>query len=129
MAVMSNKRTGKATLHYTANTTDVVVGTNGVSAIAGTNETVTGAIITQVVWGLGGAADGVGYWTIKRGTNVVAVLSGTGKIDFIDAGVPITLFPTETLVVERTGSTTGFIVVEVQKTSTISDSQYSTPRL
>lgn len=126
---MSNKRTGKATLHYTANATDVIVGAFGVSAIAGTNETVSGAIITQVVWGLGGAADGVGYWTIKRGTNTVAVLSGTGKIDFIDSGVPITLFPADTLVVERTGSTTGFIIIEVQKTSTITDSQYSTPRL
>lgn len=129
MAVLSNKRVGSATLHFTEDATTVVAGVAGVSDIAGTNETVIGASITQLVWGLGGAADGVGYWTVSRGPNLVAVLSGTGKLDFIESGTPITLFPTETLVVDRVGSTTGFIIIELQKNSTITDSQYSTPRL
>jgi hypothetical protein len=120
MPVMTNAKGGKTVLHFTATDNVVVVGNSAVSNVALADETVRSATITQIVWGTGAAAD---RWTIKRGANTVAILGGTGKLDLVESSMPISLFTTGTVVAELTG--TGFIMIELHKTSNVANSQYS----
>lgn len=111
--VIINRKNTSAVLHFTANATIVVAGNSSVSNIAYPNETVTGASITQAVFG---SPSGPGaHWIVKRGANTVAVFDSTAQLDFAGCGMPITLWPSANLTVELVGSNTGFLMLEVQK--------------
>ena len=118
MATIINRSGLSAVVHITANATVVIAGNSSVSNIAsGTGpsneEILTGGYVTQVWWGAPG-----GYWTVKRGSNTVLVLSETGYLDFAGCGTSLTVDAAANLVANLTTSSTGFLMVEVQKTPT-----------
>jgi hypothetical protein len=110
--VISNRKNLSTTLHFTATDTITISGNNTVSEIAIDTEVLTGATITQVWYGSPSGASS--YWTLERGTAVVAILDSTGYIDFAGNGNAITIDTANTLVAELTGSV-GFLMVELQK--------------
>ena len=64
--IMSNKPRTSAVIHVAgANATFIVPGANGASDLAAPGETLTGAYITQAVWG----CDPNCFITIKRGVS------------------------------------------------------------
>jgi hypothetical protein len=116
MAVIQNKALGPSSsagfaLHITANDTIVVAGNSSVSNIALTNEIIAAAHISQIWWGSSNSS----YWTVKRGSNTVTVLSETGYLDFAGNGVGLQIDQTANLVITLTGSGVGFLALEGQK--------------
>lgn len=121
--IQANRKYLSFTIHAVANTGAITVaGNNSVSNVAISDEDLTGAYITQVWAGAPSGANA--FWTIKRGANVVAVLDSTGYYDYAGCGNPITLDSTATLEANLTGSTTGYIVIELQKEGTFSNTEY-----
>jgi hypothetical protein len=116
MAIIQNKSLGQSSsagfaLHITANDTIVVVGNSSTSGIALTGETIAAAHISQVWWGSSNSS----YWTVKRGSNTVTVLSETGYLDFAGNGLGLQIDQTANLVFTLTGSGVGFLALEGQK--------------
>lgn len=109
MSVIINRKNKTAVVHVTANTTLTIAGTANTSAIALTGETITGATIKQVFFG-----SDTGTWTIKRGANTVAVLSGTQHMDYAGLGLALIQDSTATLVITLSGGT-GYCMIELAK--------------
>lgn len=113
VTVVSNKPRTSAVFHVAAaNATLVVAGNSSVSNVASAGETLTGAYITQAVWG----CDPNGYIVIKRGADIAAVYDSTGQHEYAGCGMPITVGQTAAnLSVEFVGSSNCFITFELQK--------------
>jgi hypothetical protein len=110
--LMSNKVNGRVTIHVAAaNSGDIiVVGNNSVSNLtSNAAEIISGAIIRRIFWGTDT------NWSIKRGANVVLVLTQTGQMDF--EGCAINLDPAAN-VSANTSSANGFLILELAKTFT-----------
>jgi hypothetical protein len=113
MPTIINRNGASAIYHAKANATCVVVGGVGTSNIASTGETITSGAIAQVWWG-----SAQGHWVVKRGSNTVLVLDGSGYLDFAGTGASLTVDGTATI--EANCSVANcFIMLEVQKTPTI----------
>ena len=113
MPTIINRIGSSAVVHTTANATIVVVGGVGTSNIASTGETITSGAITQVWWG-----SAQGHWVVKRGSNTVLTLDGTGYLDFAGCGSSLTVDGTATIQA-NCSVVNCFIMIEVAKTPTI----------
>lgn len=113
MAVMLNKKNLSATIHNATNATYTIAGNNSVSNVATSDEVLTGASIKQVWYG--SPSGSTAYWVVKRGSNTVLVLEGTGYMDFAGNGGLLKQDSTGTVVLELVGSANGFIQMELQK--------------
>ena len=112
VTVIANRPRTSAVFHVTpANTTLVVAGNNSVSNVASAGETLSGAYITQAVWG----CDPAGYIIIKRGTTPVAFYDSTGQHEYAGVGMPINVEQQANISIEFVGSSNCFIMFEVQK--------------
>lgn len=111
MAVVLNRKNLSAVVHLSTNATINVAGNSTTSDIAISNETVTGASITQVWAGCGNGA----YWKVTRGSNTVLVLDSTGWYDFAGSGCAITLNEDDDIVVTLNGDGEGYIMLDLQK--------------
>ena len=112
--VLSNKKNVKATLHFTpANTTVIVAGNSTVSNVATSDEILTGCNINQFYWGTD-----AGSIQVLRGANTVAVLTGTGHHDYINAGISLSKDQSANLVVNFSGTANAYLIVDVQKVGT-----------
>src|SRR4051812_42999187 len=114
--IISNKLNTSAVIHVAASTTLTIAGNDSVSnvAVASSGEVISGVSITKVMWGVANnAADS--FWEIKRGSNTVLVLPGSGTLNFTKNGCAITQDASGTLVMTLTNTTKGFLVVEVKK--------------
>lgn len=115
VTIVSNKPRTSVVVHVaSANATIKVAGNNSVSNIASPGETLTGAYLTQAVWG----CDGSGSINIKRGAALVAVYDSTGQHEYAGCGMPVNVGQTADLTVEFVGSANSFIVFELQKVGT-----------
>ncbi len=113
MAIISNKLNSSVVVHTTANLTLTIAGNNSVSNIATGTEILTGASIKKLIYG-----SDAGHWSVKRGANVVAILTGTGELNFSSLGTSINLDRTGTVVLTLNGSANGFCMVELSKEGT-----------
>lgn len=135
MPTMINRSGASAVVHVTGNVCVVIAGNSSVSNIAFGNssvyETITGAAITQVWWG-STAISGNSYWIVNRGTgnnsvanvsfqsgNTVLVLPDSGHIDFAGDGASLIKNTTGNCSIGLINSTTGYLMIEFQKTPTI----------
>jgi hypothetical protein len=118
--ITSNKKNASLVIHVAgANSGNIVVAgnssttnVNGTSAcVAVSDEVLSGAYITQAVWG----CDGNGHIQILRGANVVAVYDSTGQHEYAGTGMPLNLYPAANVVVNLIGSGNSFITFELQK--------------
>jgi hypothetical protein len=110
--IISNKPRTSIALHIAStNATLVIAGNNAVSNIASPGETLTGAYITQAVWG----CDPNGYIVIKRGTTPVAFYDSTGQQEYAGTGMPINVGLADNLSVEFVGSSNCYVMFELQK--------------
>lgn len=112
-SVISNKKNTSIVLHFaSSNSTVQITGNTATSNIALPGETLTGAYITQAVWG----CDGNGFITVKRGGTLVAVYDSTGQHEYAGTGMPITVNNTAAnLQVDFVGSSNAFLLLELQK--------------
>lgn len=109
---ISNRKNTSAVIHFaTSNSSLVIAGNSSVSNVAISDETLTGAYITQLVWG----CDGVGHIQIFRGPTLAIVLDSTGQHEYAGCGMPITIGQTANLDVKFVGSANSFVTLEVQK--------------
>lgn len=112
VTVVSNRPKTSAVFHVaSANATLVVAGNNAVSNVASAGETLTGAYITQAVWG----CDPNGYIVIKRGSAIAAVYDSTGQQEYAGTGMPINVGATANISIEFVGSANCYVLFEVQK--------------
>lgn len=134
MPTMINRSGSSAVVHVTGNDCIVIAGNSSVSNIAFGNssvyETITGASITQVWWGSTGIS-GNSYWVVNRGlgsagspvttvnANTVLVLPDSGYMDYAGTGAALIKNLTANCSVALYNSTTGYLMVEFQKTPTI----------
>lgn len=104
---------GSAVVHYTANATITVVGNNAVSTIANAGETVSSAKISQIWYGAGPANS---FWTVSRGANTVAVLTGSGHMPFNSFGSVLDSDEAATVVLNlyNASDDEGFIMIELK---------------
>ena len=118
--VISNRKNTSVVLHVaSANSGNiVVVGNSSTTNVGSTStcvaisdEVLTGAYITQVVWG----CDGTGHIQVLRGANLVAVYDSTGQHEYAGTGMPINMYPSANLVINLVGSANSFIAIELQK--------------
>jgi len=118
--VISNRKNTSVALHVaSANSGNiVVVGNSSTTNVGGTStcvalsdEVLSGAYITQVVWG----CDGTGHIQILRGANLVAVYDSTGQHEYAGTGMPINMYPAANVVINLVGSANSFIAIELQK--------------
>jgi hypothetical protein len=127
MAVtISNRKNTSFVIHVSAaNSGNVVVSGNSTTTnVAGTstciatgNEVMSGAYITQAVWG----SDGTGSIQVLRGSTLVAVYDSTGQKDYAGCGIPLNVNPAANLVVNFVGSSNAYCILELQKLGTTSD--------
>lgn len=108
ITVKQNKNGGYSILRASANDTINLV------TAAGSGETVNSMTIAEIMWSI----NGTNTWTVTRGGDTVAVLSGSGQHDYQASGMRL----------ETTGQITancnvaisggdGYIVVKVHKVS------------
>ena len=111
--IISNRPRLSTVIHVASgNATLVIAGNSAVSNIASPGETLTGAYITQAVWG----CDPAGYIVIKRDDTPVAFYDSTGQHEYAGCAMPITVGQNAAnLSVEFVGSSNGFITFELQK--------------
>lgn len=118
--IISNKKNASLVLHVaSANSGNIIVvgnsSTTNVGAtstcVAVSDEALTGAYITQVVWG----CDGTGHIQVLRGANLVAVYDSTGQHEYAGTGMPLNMYPAANVVVNIIGSANCFIAMELQK--------------
>jgi len=112
-SVVSNRKSTSVVLHFaSSNSTVLVTGNTATSNIALAGESITGAYITQAVWG----CDPNGYITVKRGGELVAAYDSTGQHEYAGFGMPINVGATAAnLQVDIIGSTNCFLLLELQK--------------
>jgi hypothetical protein len=112
-SVVSNRKSTSVVLHFaSSNSTVLVTGNTATSNIALAGESITGAYITQAVWG----CDPNGYITVKRGGELVAAYDSTGQHEYAGCGMPINVGATAAnLQVDIIGSTNCFLLLELQK--------------
>ena len=113
--ITANRKNLSTSVLFTGNSTIVIAGAAGVSDIATGDEVITGATITQL-W-VGSPSGGGAYWTIKRGSNTVAVWDSSGYFDYAGNGNALTIDKTGTLAVELTNGP-GTLLIELQKEGT-----------
>jgi hypothetical protein len=121
--VISNRKSTSVALHFTSsNTTVNITGNTATSNVALPGETLTGAYITQAVWG----CDPNGYITVSRGGTLVAAYDSTGQHEYAGTGMPINAGATAAnLVVNIMGSTNCFLLLELQKVGNLTaNSEY-----
>lgn len=113
--IIKNASNGTVVIHATANATLTIAGNNSVSNVAVGEEIVTGAHIKQVWYG-SNPANG-GYWTVSRGSNVVAVYDSTGWCDYAGNGFGLIKDKAGTLVLtlENVADGEGYIMLEIKK--------------
>lgn len=122
VTIISNRKDTSVALHVAgANTNIVCVGNSTTTNVDSTStciakgdEVLTGAYITQAVWG----CDPNGYIVIKRGSAVAAVYDSTGQHEYAGTGMPITVGQNANLSVEFVGSANCFVIFELQKVGT-----------
>jgi hypothetical protein len=114
MAIIRNTA-ASVQLHFTATAANVViVGNSAASNIALTGETLTGATISKVNWGI--ANNATAYWLVQRNSNTVLVLSGTNELATLSQGMPLTQDAAANLVITLVGaSAVGHIMIELKK--------------
>lgn len=113
--ITSNRKNTSAVIHFaTSNSTLTIAGNSSQSNVAMSNETLTGAYITQAVWG----CDGNGHIQVLRGGNLVAVYDSTGQHEYAGSGTPLTVGQAANLTVNFVGSANGFLIIELQKVGT-----------
>jgi hypothetical protein len=111
-SILSNKKNTSAVLHFTGSNTVIISGNNSVSNVAISDETLTGAYVTQVFYG----NDVNGSIQIKRGNELISVYDSTGYVDYAGAGMALTAGNTAAnLVVSFIGSSNAYLIVEIQK--------------
>jgi hypothetical protein len=119
--ITSNRKNTSLVVHVAgANSGNIIVAgnstttnVNGTSVcVAVSDEVLTGAYITQAVWG----CDGNGHIQVLRGANLVAVYDSTGQHEYAGTGMPINLYPAANVVVNLIGSANSYIIFELQKT-------------
>lgn len=121
--VISNRKSTSVALHFTSsNTTVNITGNTATSNVALPGETLTGAYITQAVWG----CDPNGYITVSRGGTLVAAYDSTGQHEYAGTGMPINAGATAAnLQVNIMGSTNCFLLLELQKVGNLTaNSEY-----
>ena len=109
ITIKQNKNGGYAILRATANDTINLV------TAAGASETVQSMSIAEVKWSAVGSA----YWTITKGSDVVAIYGGSGNHDYQESGMRLESTNgqlTANCNVALTGSF-GSIVVKLHKVS------------
>jgi hypothetical protein len=111
MAVIKNQKFGTAAIHQIASGTTTIAGNSTVSNVCSTGETVIGASVRKAAFSSNGS------WTIYRGANAIAVLHGTGVLDWAGMGLALGMDKAATLVINLSASSTGSIVVEIAKES------------
>lgn len=122
MTTIANRLGSSAVLHFTSNSTIVVAGNTSVSNVAASNnEIVVGGSVITALWG---TAESAAYWTIKRGANTVAVLSGTGSMDFSTFATPLNMDPTANVVVALNSALPGFLIIKIHKNSIQTNNEY-----
>lgn len=118
--ITSNKKNTSLVVHVaTSNSGNIIVSGNSTTSnvngtsvcVAVSDEVLTGAYITQAVWG----CDGNGSIQILRGANLVAVYDSTGQHEYAGCGMPINIYPSANVVVNLLGSANSFITFELQK--------------
>lgn len=120
--ITANRKNLSTTVLFTGNSTITIAGNSTVSDIATGDEVITGASITQI-W-VGSPSGNGAYWTIKRGSNTVAVWDSSGYFDYAGNGNALTLDKTGTLVVELTTGP-GTLLIELQKEGSFPSSYLS----
>ncbi len=126
-SILQNKKTGEAvvlvSLATAGSETLIIAGETSEiqndAGIAG-NETVTGSAIAKVKFGTAPGAT----WVLTRGGDVVGVYNGSGELGFDCDGMAVTHQAAADIVFTLSGTGAGFIVVELQKKSTIANDQY-----
>lgn len=112
VTITSNKKNSSAVIHVAAaNATLIVAGNNSVSNVAISDEILTGANITQAIWG----CDGNGHIQVLRGANLVAVYDSTSFIDYAGSGMSLTKDAAANITINFVGSANAYIMFEVQK--------------
>jgi hypothetical protein len=125
--VLANRKTGEAivlvSLAAAAAETLIVAGASSEiqndAGIAG-DETVSGAVIAKVKFGTAPGAT----WTVTRAGDIVGVFNGSGEMAFDSDGMALTHQAASDIVFTLAGAGAGFLVVELQKKSTIANDQY-----
>lgn len=109
---ISNRKNTSAVIHFaSSNASLVIAGNSSVSNVAISDEELTGAYITQAVWG----CDGTGHIQVYRGASLVAVFDSTGQQEYAGTGMPITIGQTANLDVKFVGSANSTLLLEIQK--------------
>ena len=122
ISVISNRKNTSAAFHFNSSGTLVVAGNTSVSNVATSDETLTGAYITQAVWG----CDGTGHIQVKRGSTLVAVFDSTGQQEYAGTGMPINVGATQNLTVDFLGSANSFLLIELQKIGNFTSEYFQT---
>jgi hypothetical protein len=102
-----------------------VAGNTSTSNVAMAGETIAGATISQIFWGLANST--TGYWTVKRGANTILILNGTGYLDFAGNGLAAIEDSGANVSFSITDNAVGTIRVELQKIpqqNTVTDYNY-----
>jgi hypothetical protein len=122
VTLTSNKKNTSLVIHVSsANSGNVIIaGNSSVSNVAVTNETLTGAYITQAYWG----CDGNGHVQILRGATLVAVYDSTGYKDYAGCGMPLNVNQTANLTVNFVGSSNAYVIIEMQKVGTFTSDYF-----
>lgn len=116
MTVMINKQGGRTVLHFTANGSANLVGNSTTSDIALGDEVINSASITQIWYGVAPVSGSVqSYWNVARGSNTVAILSGTDRVDYAGHGASLILDNTGNISVTLNNTAIGYIMIEIAK--------------
>lgn len=118
--ITSNRKNTSLVIHVSsANSGNIVVAGNSTTTnVNGTatcvaigDEVLTGAYITQAVWG----CDPNGYIVMRRGATPVAFYDSTGQHEYAGCGMPINVEESANINIDFVGSSNCFIMFEVQK--------------
>ena len=124
VTITSNRKNTSFVLHVAnANSGNIVVSGNSITTnVGGTatcvaigNEVLTGAYITQAIWG----CDQNSHIHVLRGANTVAVYDSSGQHEYAGCGMPITVNQSANLVVNFVGGANNFIMLELQKVGSL----------
>lgn len=118
--ILSNKKNLSATIHFNSNSSLVIAGNSSVSNVAISDETLSGASISQIAWG----CDPNGSIQILRGANIVAIYDSTSYIDYAGNGMALDLHSSANLNVNFIGSANCSCVIEIQKKIANTTSEY-----
>ena len=115
--ILSNKSNGtggKVSIYVsTANASIVIAGNSAVSNIALPGETVTGATIRQVFYGIDGGAAGECF--VYRSGALVGTYNRVGHADYAGHGISLSINPSANLDVQFVSAGNSTIIIELQK--------------